>query len=105
MFRPHQFANLAGRVCNLRETEIAAAWKDALHITMTASCTDHMCRNDQAGAVNEGVVDCIAQIDGGPVWIEGPHVTQGREAIAHVLLRKVQAHQCFGCGALKDLLP
>jgi hypothetical protein len=32
------------------------------------------------------------------------HITQGREAVAHVLLRQVQTRQRFGGGALKDLL-
>jgi hypothetical protein len=63
-----------------------------------------MCGNDQARTVNKAVIDRIAQIDGGPVRIQRSHIAQRRKAVAHVLLRKMQSRQRFGCGALKDLL-
>src|SRR5690242_4493437 len=105
MFRANQFTDLAWRIRDLREPEMASAWKRALHVTVTAGCADHMRGNDQAWSVNETVVDRITQVDGRPVRIQGSHIAQRRKAVAHVLLRKMQSRQRLGCGALEDLLP
>ena len=83
---------------------MASAWKGALHVAVTTSRADHVRGNDQAWTVNEAVVDRIAQVDGRPVGIQRSHVAQGRKAVTHILLRKMQSRQRFGCGALKNLL-
>jgi hypothetical protein len=105
MFRANQLTNLARRIRDFREPEMASTWKGALHVAVPPGCTDHVCSNDQAWTVDEAVVDRIAQVDGRPVWIQRSHIAQGREAVAHILLRKMQSRQRFGCGALQDVLP
>jgi hypothetical protein len=49
--------------------------------------------NDQARTVNKAVIDRIAQIDGGPVRIQRSHNAQGRKAVPHIQLRKMQSRE------------
>jgi hypothetical protein len=76
-----------------------------LHVAMTRGCTDHVRDRDHAWALDEAVVEGIAQVDGRPVRVQRSHVAQGREAVVHVPPRKMQSRQRLGRGALEDLLP
>jgi hypothetical protein len=105
MLRANQFTNLPRRIRDLREPEMASAWKGPLHVAVTTGSADHVCGNDQAWTMNEAAVDRIPQVNGRPVWIQRSHIAQGRKAVTHVLLREMQSRERLGCGALKNLLP
>ncbi len=70
---------------------------------MPSTCADNVRRNEEPRSLHQARIECIAQIDCRPFWIDAAEIAQGRETVAHVLPGDAQTLERFGRGRLERL--